>query len=95
MYTSSFVVGLRDVKSPLAAGPLFPMDMLRYEGCFPQTSDDVNWMCDALDYQTIRDHNDIRITLVTRHSEKKPRLALARWESFGWTIVGEPVTRKC
>lgn len=58
----------------------FPLDMLRYDGCWPGTSEDV----DAISY--IEDGMKRRVQLTTiGHKDWKP--TLGRWQSFGWEVL--------
>jgi hypothetical protein len=59
---------------------IFPLDMLRYDKCWPATADDVAEIAAACSF-----HGDglRRISLV---SDDYP--TLARWESFNWTVLG-------
>lgn len=66
----------------------FPLDMLRYDSCYPSQSDDVVKIADSLatdmsrtDKQTFYPRGFV-ITLV---SDKKP--TDGRWKSFGWNIL--------
>jgi hypothetical protein len=62
----------------------FPVDMLRYDCCFP---------CSALDASLIERSGDITNPAViasirvSKHStDKDPRWTDGRWKSFGWTV---------
>lgn len=58
----------------------FPLDMLRYDRCWPKTeADDSRAMESSYLSSPVR-----RVTLVTI-SEGAP--TVGRWESFGWRIV--------
>ena len=58
----------------------FPHDMLRYDGCWPSTSEDVV----AMDFE--EDGMRRRVTLTT--IGHKDRVAtVERWRSFGWAVV--------
>ena len=60
----------------------FPLDMLRYDCCWPATGDDVanldNW----------RDASR-RVTFNSQKANGKP--TDGRWASFGWSVVKESV----
>jgi hypothetical protein len=64
----------------------FPLDMLRYDGCYPQTSSDVATIERTFDLQQrILLDGDFKVTLVMygrgrREPEKD------RWLSFGWSV---------
>ncbi len=79
MYMSKFVVEGRGH---------FPLDMLRYDSCWPSTQSDVA----ALDY--IREdfrkppnEKSRRVALSRCHKTKGFKPTSDRWESFGWHIV--------
>ena len=52
----------------------FPMDMLRYDSCFPNSPHDVDMMRIDIDERIIE--------LVSNYPPTK-----ARWESFGWNVI--------
>lgn len=59
----------------------FPLDMLRYDSCFPSAGDDVA----AMDVRGKR-----RVTLsrhVASFAEANRVLTPARWASFGWQVL--------
>jgi hypothetical protein len=61
----------------------FPLDMLRYDNCWPATTLDVAGMAtESLFGATLRRQ-------VVIHSYRAP--TLARWESFGWRVRVEDV----
>jgi hypothetical protein len=63
----------------------FPVDMLRYDTCFPDTESESGLLLERKSRE---------IVLACYHPDKKPRLTAGRWASFGWTLVNEVVTRK-
>jgi len=58
----------------------FPHDMLRYDGCWPSTSEDVV----AMDFE--EDGMRRRVTLTTI-GHKDRTATVARWKSFGWDVI--------
>lgn len=65
-------------------GP-FPIDMLRYDACYPASVDDAEKIVTHLEF-----HAPYRVTL--RHVISKGENPLAkptrgRWASFGWAVV--------
>ncbi len=57
----------------------FPVDMLRYDRCWPVEN-----------ANNIIDHEGLReVTLVSNERYITP----GRWASFGWTVVGEEEVR--
>lgn len=61
----------------------FPLDMLRYDGCYPKNSDDARKIEDS-----IEQHPTERYTVhVCQHSQKKlDPWTDDRWKSFGATV---------
>ena len=59
-------------------GP-FPLDMLRYDCCWPRTGNDVSLVSNSV---IVRGIEGRRIALV---STRKP--TLDRWTSFGWNVL--------
>lgn len=53
----------------------FPMDMLRYDRCFPHRSEDARAM--------EGDQRDMRAIVVERRAAM-PDFTVGRWKSFGW-----------
>lgn len=64
----------------------FPVDMLRYDACWPKTSDDATQLAEAMRYVPRRTNLDKvrQVKLVTNAAE---RPTVGRWESFGWKVV--------
>ncbi len=58
----------------------FPLDMLRYDRCWPKTGFDVDRM--ALDHSVTR-----AVELVTHRRPQQEVATIDRWHSFGWTVV--------
>ncbi len=55
----------------------FPIDMLRYDCCFPNTGSDSAAIM----------HDGTRtVSLVKYHADKEPLITDARWNSFGWGV---------
>jgi hypothetical protein len=61
----------------------FPVDMLRYDACWPQGSDDVYEITASVD--GARAHNPRRIVHL-RSDLREP--TEERWASFGWRVLG-------
>lgn len=68
---------------------LFPLDMLRYDTCFPVKQTDV----DAIHASLIRDEDHYVVTVMQYSDSKKHGYTLARWASFG-TACSEPVSER-
>lgn len=87
MYITTFTV------RPTQKWAVFPLDMLRYDSCFPADSNAVATI--ALSYERTRTiwNNGTSVALHQRHATIRHGLTPARWESFGWRVtVG--LTRK-
>lgn len=62
----------------------FPLDMLRYDRCWPASQDDVVRMSEAVNVGFVeRTERRFKITL---HGIDEP--TLERWISFGWHVTG-------
>jgi len=65
----------------------FPLDMLRYDACYPSDSEDVHAIHATMDVKSRIEQSSrgvpFRITLVTRY----PGPTKERWSSFGWRVV--------
>lgn len=63
----------------------FPVDMLRYDGCYPATEREDVLAIAAHTYGEKR-----RVVLIVRplKGDKFVNLTPARWASFGWRFVG-------
>lgn len=64
----------------------FPVDMLRYDHCLPQSQTDVTIAF------TRTDHRQVTV-LAFSATDCKPGLTGDRWRSFGWTVqeVSKPL----
>jgi len=60
----------------------FPLDMLRYDGCYPRTEEDANRAQDRE-----RGRRQVECTKPMCPSYWRPKAA--RWESFGWKVIAE------
>ncbi len=63
-------------------GGQFPIDMLRYDGCYPASEQDSGLI------QQDRGHRIVTVAQVT-HGHDLPQWTDARWASFGWTVVAD------
>jgi len=57
----------------------FPMDMLRYDSCYPQTTEDA-----AKIARSIKNRPERREIALATHS---PSVTNGRWSSHGWRII--------
>lgn len=66
------------LKTFAVEGPTpFPIDMLRYDSCWPASE------YDSADLQRVRDADRISIVLAT-NSHSAP--SVDRWRSYGWSV---------
>jgi len=56
----------------------FPFDMLRYDRCFPHSTNDAGWINES-DRQR-------HIVLVSQNPRKLWMPTFERWRSFGWVV---------
>lgn len=61
----------------------FPVDMLRYDTCWPRSQEDTAKLERVSRRQHLRDDRPVRIAL---SSNGRPPTA-ARWASFGWKVI--------
>lgn len=67
----------------------FPIDMLRYDGCFPLSEGDARLIRDSFDGFAKKR----TVVLLRPHGYKHWQPSFKRWKSFGWEVV-EAVERK-
>ena len=65
----------------------FPIDMLRYDACYPHQQVDVS----AID-QVKRYHKMVTVTLEHTDVDKNWKPTTDRWASFGWRVEKTMVT---
>lgn len=64
----------------------FPVDMLRYDGCYPASE---YFACRIQQsFPPAREYPG-EVELIARNSQPRWQPTLGRWESFGWTVVGQ------
>ncbi len=63
----------------------FPVDMLRYDTCWPSTQRDVS----TIEYFTrdFRTEKPRRVALSSAHKLKGFKPTNERWSSFGWVVI--------
>lgn len=66
-------------------GP-FPLDMLRYDSCWPKAGSDVKQIEWSLDWTEQRKER-----FVTLEADNEP--TIERWKSFGWRLVQSEARR--
>jgi len=64
----------------VSGNSLFPMDMLRYDRCYPKTGEDAT----ALDFRMRSNQRTVTLVFVGLHAYEQP--TVDRWKSFGWTV---------
>jgi len=66
----------------------FPMDMLRYDECWPQDTSDASLIARSL-YEGVNADGRLGewVIRLRRFSEHKIGPTVARWESFGWKVT--------
>lgn len=62
----------------------FPLDMLRYDTCWPSCSRDV----DAMTHHRPGEHRQVRLSTYTPR-KRDLFTTPERWRSFGWPVVAE------
>lgn len=67
----------------------FPTDMLRYDTCFPTGSQDVAAIDPDERHERIIHLCAFKTTAVDARRALTPR----RWESFGWDVIEQSVTK--
>lgn len=67
----------------------FPLDMLRYDGCYPRSSEDVDGI--SLTVHNAREEYSkpryVRLTRLGATKSDAERVTPGRWASFGWNVV--------
>lgn len=63
----------------------FPADMLRYDQCWPATSDDAVQLAEAMTHRRVSDPNRKRTVKLFTNAANRP--TTGRWESFGWRVI--------
>jgi hypothetical protein len=57
----------------------FPLDMLRYDGCYPKTGDDAG--------KLETDYRDRRSLTLCHYGDRYWTPTAGRWSSFCWSVV--------
>ena len=66
----------------------FPVDMLRYDNCFPGSQEAASYIATKTFPESREDRRSCPIIeLCTCHSNKNWAPTKARWESFGWWVT--------
>lgn len=73
----------------------FPVDMLRYDHCWPASSDDaVSVGSYAMERKTVMVTNIHYVHGNTRKIECSEAFTVDRWRSFGWHVQGTSFTHR-
>lgn len=64
----------------------FPIDMLRYDGCYPRTEQDAGKI-ERINHRHLDTTADDRLVEVEKRGDKNAFFTDARWASFGCKIV--------
>lgn len=64
-------------------GNSFPIDMLRYDSCWPKSEIDASLISDTFEYVT-SSHRRTRVTLCT---DSRAAPTKGRWSSFRWVVL--------
>ena len=69
----------------------FPLDMLRYDGCYPRSSDDVCNMHVDRTSPLAREVSTVELVMMgATREEAQP--TLGRWASFGFPVVAGSIS---
>lgn len=68
-------------------GVRFPIDMLRYDNCYPRTAHDAELIQTAGD---VHNRKGFMVVWLSKTStDREPRWTEGRWQSFGWRVHRE------
>lgn len=87
-YSVEFVVRARSRFSA------FPIDMLRYDGCYPATENDSGEIVETMARRREEPKvmAPIKVKKITTNARWYPQTG--RWESFGWRVDDESVEKR-
>lgn len=63
----------------------FPVDMLRYDRCFPRNSQDAARISSHCDPSVRREECDIEVCRYATSRREAENFTVDRWASFGWS----------
>lgn len=71
----------------------FPIDMLRYDGCYPARGEDAGAIMDTFRPGTSGRPKGapIQVNLEKLHRNKDPDLEPGRWASFQWSVDSDSI----
>ena len=61
----------------------FPIDMLRYDKCYPETHQDTAMICGSFG---LLPASEMAVTVAQQHLSMRPNWTPLQWASFGWTL---------
>ena len=64
----------------------FPVDMLRYDSCFPATGEDAGKVAASLDRVCARGPGDLQHIKLQKYGMREWGWTERRWENFGWRV---------
>jgi hypothetical protein len=67
----------------VVGGSQFPVDMLRYDACWPRDPESVGRITSSLSTRVPRARRELQVNLIS--NVKRP--TSGRWQSFGWYVV--------
>ena len=68
----------------VGSGP-FPVDMLRYDKCYPDTERDATAIVHSVKILPLEDR-PTSVDVVQQHLSVRPNWTPERWATFGWTL---------
>lgn len=71
---------------------VFPIDMLRYDRCWPDSSSDAIKILNSIDASVL--HMPHVVTLIMLCNDRDDKPEAKRWESFGWKVFGIDNTQR-
>ena len=76
----------------------FPIDMLRYDECFPSDNDAIGNIQLSFESEIrrtkMRNGTHFKVRLVSLHMNSAWQPTEERWRSFGWFVVKGSVTKR-
>lgn len=67
----------------------FPLDMLRYDSCWPATGEDVAKIAPTYELAKTREEMAVREVTLKKYVERKTSIVTSdrRWDSFHWQVI--------
>lgn len=67
----------------------FPVDMLRYDACYPKGSDDAHAILRSIEVQGTPDIHSVTLVAIKDRRQWEP--TVERWRSFLWSVDPESI----